>query len=227
MDNGKEAAIWISDLSGANAPRRLTFQGANRYPVWSADGERVAFQSDREGDLAIFWQRADGTGTAERLTKPENGIVHFRIRFLPTTSSCHLAPPRQCFRRVDPFASRPESDSLCRVFIGVCGGVQFSPDGRWVAYSVDFPTGAGQHGLRPGLPGCARQISNQPRNGPLWSRDGKQLSFSHRPRHVLRAVNVTTEGGFAFTSPIPVPRGGLQDRPPDPEDSTFSPMDES
>jgi eukaryotic-like serine/threonine-protein kinase len=59
MDDGKEAALWISDLSGFNASRRLTFQGANRYPVWSADGERVAFQPDREGDLDIFWQRAD------------------------------------------------------------------------------------------------------------------------------------------------------------------------
>ena len=30
-------------------------------PVWAADGEHVAFQSDRDGDLGIFWQRADGT----------------------------------------------------------------------------------------------------------------------------------------------------------------------
>ncbi len=35
-----------------------------------ADGKRVAFQSDREGDRAIFWQPVGG-GTAERLTRPE------------------------------------------------------------------------------------------------------------------------------------------------------------
>jgi Tol biopolymer transport system component len=51
--------------------RRLTLAGRNRVPVWSPDGQHVAFQSDREGDLAIFWQRADGTAPAERLTTPD------------------------------------------------------------------------------------------------------------------------------------------------------------
>ena len=51
--------------------QRLTFGGSNRYPVWSRDGRWVAFQSDRDGDRAIFRQAADGSGTAERLTKPE------------------------------------------------------------------------------------------------------------------------------------------------------------
>ena len=75
-DDGKEANVWIYELSGASAMRRLTFGGRNRFPVWTADGQRVAFQSDREGDAAIFWQRADGNGPAERLTKPEQGTSH-------------------------------------------------------------------------------------------------------------------------------------------------------
>ena len=54
-DDGKEASIWIYELSGTSSAQRLTFegQGHNRFPVWSADGQRVAFQSDREGDLGI------------------------------------------------------------------------------------------------------------------------------------------------------------------------------
>jgi hypothetical protein len=60
--------------------RRLTFGGKSRYPVWSPDGLRIAFQSDREGDLAIFSQRTDGTGAAERLTRPEDGRrAHSRV----------------------------------------------------------------------------------------------------------------------------------------------------
>jgi WD40 repeat protein len=76
VDDGKEQMVWIYDLSGATSMRRLTFGGRNRYPAWSADSARVAFSSDRDGDAAIFWQRADGTGTAERLTKPEQGTSH-------------------------------------------------------------------------------------------------------------------------------------------------------
>ena len=41
--------------------RQLTFGGKSRHPIWSRDGQWVAFQSDREGDLAIFRQRADGS----------------------------------------------------------------------------------------------------------------------------------------------------------------------
>ena len=54
------------------ASRQLTFAGKNRFPIWSTDGQFVTFQSDREGDLALFRQRADGTGNAERITKPDS-----------------------------------------------------------------------------------------------------------------------------------------------------------
>src|SRR5204862_4626357 len=85
IDDGKDSSIWIYELSGAAAPRRLTLPGtgANRYPIWSSDGERVAFQSDREGDLGIWWQRADGNGAAERLTKPDKGVSHIPDSWSP------------------------------------------------------------------------------------------------------------------------------------------------
>ena len=73
-DDGNEAIIHTYDLSGTSAMQRLTFGGNNRFPIWTAN-DRVAFQSDREGDLAIFWQSVDG-GAAERLTKPEPGASH-------------------------------------------------------------------------------------------------------------------------------------------------------
>lgn len=75
-DDGKEANIWIYDLGSTTTMRRLTLGGKNRFPTWSADGQRVAFQSDRGGDLGIFWQRADGSGPAERLTTPDQGVSH-------------------------------------------------------------------------------------------------------------------------------------------------------
>jgi Tol biopolymer transport system component len=43
--------------------------------MWSGDGERIVFQSEREGDRGLFWQRADGVGTAERLTKAETAAA--------------------------------------------------------------------------------------------------------------------------------------------------------
>ena len=75
-DDGKDAFIAVYDLSGARAMQRLTFSGHSRYPVWSPDSTRIAFQWDRDGDRAIFSQAADHTGTAERLTKPAAGESH-------------------------------------------------------------------------------------------------------------------------------------------------------
>ena len=79
---GRTAVVSTYELSGASAVQRLTFGGNNRFPIWSADGQRVTFQSDREGDPAIFWQPAIG-GTAERLTKPDPGTSHMPESWSP------------------------------------------------------------------------------------------------------------------------------------------------
>jgi Protein kinase domain/WD40-like Beta Propeller Repeat len=71
-DNGKEAIVWVYDLSRTSGPRRLTFGGGNRFPIWSGDGQRVVFQSDREGDPGVYWQRArrHRHGAASHDTRP-------------------------------------------------------------------------------------------------------------------------------------------------------------
>ncbi|MBZ5557278.1 MAG: hypothetical protein LAO77_08405 [Acidobacteriia bacterium] len=76
VNDGKEANIWVYDLSGTTSMRRLTFAGKNRSPIWTRDGQRVVFTSDREGDSGLFWQRADGSGEAERLPTAEAGVFH-------------------------------------------------------------------------------------------------------------------------------------------------------
>jgi Tol biopolymer transport system component len=52
--DGTEATVSIYNLSGKSALRRVTFGGNNRFPIWASDGSHVAFQSDRDGDLAVF-----------------------------------------------------------------------------------------------------------------------------------------------------------------------------
>jgi serine/threonine-protein kinase len=210
--DGKEAIVWVWDLGGATAPRRLTFQGANRYPIWSANGERVAFQSDREGDLAIFWQRADGTGTAERLAKPEKGVEHIQDSFSPdgrqlsftalkdnTAAVWILSLPD---RKATSFAESPSSSAEAS---------DFSPDGRWLTYQVT-EMGRREAYIRP-FPASADkyQVHRGGTDGdihPLWSRDGKELLFSTGPT-TFAAVSVTTQPSFAFGRVAPIPRGGL------------------
>ena len=90
-DDGKEASIWIYELSGTSSMRRLTFEGHNGFPSGprTAGGrQRVAFHRIARGTCGIFWQRADGTGTAVRLTKADEGsrmcgIVGSKWRAIP------------------------------------------------------------------------------------------------------------------------------------------------
>ena len=124
--------------------------GANRYPVWSADGERVAFQSDREGDLGIFWQKVDGTGPVERPHEgPNKELPIFPIPGLQITSGSHtrrskdLKPQCGCFlfRTRKPRSLRRSQD---RSF----GRSAFSPNGQWLAYQ-STETGMNQIFVQP------------------------------------------------------------------------------
>ena len=201
-DDGKEAIIWVYDLSGTSSMRRLTFGGRNRFPIWSADSRRIAFQSDRDGDPAIFWQAADGTGTAERLTKPETGTSHapeswspkgdrflFSVSKGPTNSLWAFSLPD---RKATLFGS---VDSIWPT------GAVFSPDGEWVAYASREAKQASAVVYVQPFPatGAKYQISKDSEDGhhPLWTADGRELFFTAGPGR-FSVVSVTTKPSFTF-----------------------------
>jgi WD40-like Beta Propeller Repeat len=214
-DDSKDANIWIYELSGTTSMRQLTFGGRNRFPIWSANGQRVVFQSDREGDFGIFWQRADGTGTAERLTRAEPGASHVpeswsrtgdRLLFGVTKgrvmglaagerSSAFLQTFSLQDRKAIPFGEVRLSSTL------PLPNAVFSPDARWVAYSSN-EMGAGPPSVfvQPFPATGAKYLIGGGRN-PIWSPDGRELFFWQGGFVVS---SVSTHAGFAFGSPLPL-----------------------
>jgi serine/threonine-protein kinase len=210
-----DANIWIYDFARAGAPSRLTFGGKNRSPVWSSDGQWIAFQSDREGDLAIFRQRADGAGVAERVTKPEQNTEHVPESWSPKEDVL-------LFRAVEGrnvvLWSYSISDKKGAPFGGVrslaATNAAFSPDGRWVAYHSREGTQTDEVYVQPfPATGSKYQLPiTRDNHHPVWSRDGKELFYIPGPGE-FAVISVATTPGFVFGSPAPV-RQVLQNYPP-------------
>jgi serine/threonine-protein kinase len=201
-DDGKEAIVWTYELSGTAPPRRLTYGGSNRYPIWSADGKHVAFQSDREGDGAIFWQPAD-SGDAERLTKPDPGIYHIPDSWSPDGERFSFSASRGDTGSIWIFSIRdkkatPFVQSQSSAFFGRS---VFSPDGRWLGY---LSTEYGTHIYVEPYPatGAKHQVSDG--GYPVWSRDGKELFYTLAGLPRFFSLSITTQPNFKFGSPVPI-----------------------
>ena len=80
---------------------------------------------------------------------------------------------------------------------------EFSPDGRWVAYSCNE---SGRHEVYvqpfPG-PGGKWQISSAGGTNPVWRRDGKELFYLASARKMM-SVPVRIGAAFEAESPRPL-----------------------
>ena len=215
-DDRKEAIIYVYDRSGATSMQRLTFGGNNRAPMWSADSTRVAFQSDRDGEPAIYWQLADGSGRAERLTAPARGEVHVPESWIPTGGGFLFSVAKGNDVSLWTFSLQErQAKPFGDVHSSIPTGATFSPDGRWVAYASAKPETASMAIYVQPFPATGatyplfvRQPANGPTNAPhkpVWSADGKELFYVPRIGG-FEVVRVTTQPRVAFGNPVTVPR---------------------
>jgi serine/threonine-protein kinase len=76
---------------------------------------------------------------------------------------------------------------------------QFSPDGRWLAYTSD-ESGRMEIFVKPYPgPGGKWQISTDGGTEPLWNHNGRELFYRNGDR--MMAVDISTQPGFAAGKP--------------------------
>jgi eukaryotic-like serine/threonine-protein kinase len=196
IDDGREAFISIYDLKGGGNPRRLTFGGRDLFPLWTRDGRRIAFQSDREGDRGLFWQLADGTAPAERLVKSD-ALSELRPEAWSAdgkTLTLSMYPPMD-YRLftlaadgagvLKPLSSLPARSST------------LSPDGKWFAYASTEIGNRAEIFVQPFPPtGSKYQVSTEGGRFPLWLPDGKQLAYHANLTQRFLVVDVRTQPTF-------------------------------
>ena len=211
--DGDQARIGIFELSGTRPLRMLTLAGNSRFPVWSRDGRRLTFQSDREGDLALFEVAADGS-TLHRLTKPAAGQAHEPEEWSPTQDVLLFSVIKNLDVSLWTYASpggnvAPFGD-VHSIFPT---GARFSRNGRWVAYSSRgrdrgrifvraFPNGRVEE-----LPISGNSVTGNTIAAHKigWAADDSELFYIPSQRE-FEAVQVTTQPDFRFGQMTKVPR---------------------
>jgi len=182
----QNADIWIYE-SSRGLRTRLTFDPSyDSHPIWSPDGNRIAFTSSRTGHSALYQKSSSGAGEEERL---------FESSTSKTTSDWSSDGRYILYNTFgDP---KTKADLwILPLFGDSAGGMpflqtefnewdgKFSPDGRWIAYPSDesgryeiyvrpfSPMGVGQ----PGRDG-KWQVSTIGGILPEWRGDSKALFF--------------------------------------------------
>jgi serine/threonine-protein kinase len=205
--DAKDFNIWIYDLNGNTSMRRLTFGGRNQNAVWTRDSKRVVFRSDRDGE-GLYWQAADGSGAAERLSTTEKNTYHAPVDWTPDGKALAFYVNYR-LDRGDIWTLSPDGDRKPKPLVTSPSKnlrrLNFSPDGRWMAYGSNEESEGGAIYVQPFPPtGAKYKISAKGgADSPVWSPDGRQLIFASGSR--LMSVDVQTQPAFTFSEPKPLP----------------------
>ena len=192
--------IWLVDPARSSV-LRLTFGSSNQtHPVWSPDGSRIVFTSDRDGTSNLYQKNSSGAGSEELLLQsdtakyvmdwsPDGRFIAYEGQD-PKTGTDLWVLPLFGDRKPVPFLQTGFNE----------GQGQFSPDGRWMAYVSDesgrrevyvqtFPASGGKW-----------QISDAGGAYPRWRRDGKELFYVTAGQELM-AVAVQSDSTFQAGGP--------------------------
>jgi serine/threonine protein kinase/Tol biopolymer transport system component len=191
--------IWLCDLR-RDTLTRWTFTGAdNRTGIWTPDGKRIAFLSNKDGPQNIYWQRADGSGGLERLTTSQylqapsswspdgQALAFLQVSSAPTGFDIWVLQMGD--HKAQPFVQTPFTETA----------PVFSPDGHWLAYVSD-ESGRSEIYVQPYPgPGGKYQISTEGGTEPVWNPKGRELFY--RQGDKMMAVEITTQPSFSISKP--------------------------
>ena len=172
--------IYTYDLQVESTPRRLTFEGDNRNPVFSPDGSRVAFTSQRDGTdrLDLFVKTLDDDEPARPIiTLPANQLaVQWQSDTLivfEQSPGCGAAD----LWMLD--LSDPDSAVAVEYLTSEANlrDITVSPDGTLAAYTSD-ETGTNEVSIRSfPEPGERTPVSQGGGEFPFWSPDGSTVFY--------------------------------------------------
>ena len=196
---GKARDIWVYDISRGTSTK-VTSEGQTLFVCWTPDGKHLAFSWSKAGPLGIWWKPPDARAEATPLAKSEFNLFPGSWtrdgKFLSVAESnpktrWNILIVNVEEQKLQPFVATDAMEQW----------PEFSPDGRWLAYSSDR-TGRFEVYVRS-FPGGDKEfvISNNGGVAPLWSPDGRELFYRGLEWEKLIKVDITTQPEFSIGSP--------------------------
>ena len=185
--------IFVTDLTRGVSSRFTFDNGDDRHPNWSSDGSHISWQSARNGSYQIFQKAVSGVGEDELLYSSESAISfdswspdgRFMLldRFSSQSKLDLWVLPLEGDRQPYPYLQAPFNER----------GGQFSPNGRWVAYTSD-ESGRSEVFVQSFPASAAKlQISTDGGSNARWRGDGKEL-FYISGDNKLASVEIRPDG---------------------------------
>jgi serine/threonine protein kinase len=199
--------VWLIDLV-RGGPSRFTFGSAlNAAPVWSPDGARIVFRTNRNGMTEWYAKSAGGGGNEEAVVT--NETQHAAGIDSPNLVSSDWSPDGRYIIGSVPQESTGEDIWLIPLsgdkkpfkFLGPPSDqihANFSPDGRFVAYTSNE---SGPHQVYvQTFPLSDRkwQVSTDGGYEPRWRGDGREIYYLSEDRKLMA---VAVGAGPAFGVP--------------------------
>jgi serine/threonine protein kinase/Tol biopolymer transport system component len=216
--------IWMYDIERGTLTRLTFGAGDNFSPVFSPDGQRIAFLRLKDAKFSILAKPADGSGSEETLLPPQS------VRSSPASWSpdgkflAYVQIDRTGKREiwVLPLEGERKPQLVLASQFDNYTAI-FSPDGRFLAYSSD-ENGRDEVYVMPFRNGSAKwQISTNGTSGsPVWERDGKQLFYPESGN--IMGVDIATQPTFHASTPrVIVPAKAMGNLPSGPLGFNVSP----
>jgi Tol biopolymer transport system component len=194
-EESQNTDVWIYELQH-DGVKRLTFDPSyDSVPIWSPDGTRLAFYSNRQGGSDVYLKNVDGA-------QEEKNIAHDNFDKVPNDWS--RDGKYILYARGTDLWFMTASELKGREFLkaaSVLTNGQFSPDGKWVAYAsnetgkweiyvTSFPEPRGKW-----------QVSTGGGGQPRWRSDGKELFYLSSDDKIM-AIPVTAGANFDSGTPV-------------------------
>ena len=190
--------LWTYDLQRGTLTQLTSGESSSIDAVWTPDGKRVAYRSNRAGRWNLYWRPSDGSGSEERLTTSDQ--LHTPDSFSPdgrllafiednASTGFDLWVLKLDDHTAQPFLRTPFNE----------GVAQFSPDGRWLAYDSDESGGSEVYVQPYPGPGGKWRVSVGGGVWPRWNPKGRELFYINGDK--MMAVEVVTSPGFSAGTP--------------------------